>query len=188
MCCVHSEAACRQGPCALAVWISSMSRAISSVGATVVIILRATSVIAHDCAPGVCATALAVADPRSSFSFSHVCVECTGHDRVAGGDVGDGGHRGLLKGGPCEGQGQLTRIRRRHRSTDTYQRFSLENLPPTQGFRMIFTAPSCFFWKMSYACGACSSGSSWVANESTPSGSSSPSRGRMSGTHFLTLA
>jgi hypothetical protein len=32
-------------------------------------------------------------------------------------------------------------------------------------------APSCFFWNISYACGARSRGSLWVAKSSVPSGS-----------------
>ena len=57
-----------------------------------------------------------------------------------------------------------------------------------QGLSTTLMAPSCFFWKISYACGASSKESRWVAKSSTPSGSSSPSSGKMSGAHFLTLA
>ena len=37
------------------------------------------------------------------------------------------------------------------------------------GFRTTLTQPSCFFWNISYAAGASSSGSRWVARDSTPS-------------------
>jgi len=41
-----------------------------------------------------------------------------------------------------------------------------------------FTAPSCFFWNISYARGASANGRVWVAKESTPNGSPSVSNGR----------
>ena len=64
----------------------------------------------------------------------------------------------------------------------------LTKRPTYQGFNTIFTAPSFFFWKISYAYGASARGKVWVANVSTPSGSASVSNGMMSSTHFLTLA
>src|SRR4028119_1619558 len=39
------------------------------------------------------------------------------------------------------------------------------------GWSRIFTAPSCLFWKISYASGAWSSGILWEAKSSTPRGS-----------------
>src|SRR4028118_952669 len=50
-------------------------------------------------------------------------------------------------------------------------------------------APSCLFWKISYACGAWSSGNLWVAKSSTPSGSEGAMRsGMMVSVDALTLA
>src|SRR5690606_31322995 len=57
------------------------------------------------------------------------------------------------------------------------------------GCSRILIAPSCFFWKISYACGAFSSGQRCVARSITPSGSaSSLTSGISSSTHRLTCA
>lgn len=78
----------------------------------------------------------------------------------------------------------------RSRSATTWRRSSAgpDARGGPYGCIRTLTAPSCFFWNISYACGASASGIRWVAKPSTPSGSSSVRYGTISSLQRRTLA